>query len=319
MELDVGSTVGGYVLQQKLGAGGMGAVYRARHPRLDRDVALKVLHPLAGADPEMRVRFAREADALCRLDQHPHIVDVLDRGQDGDLLWMTMRFVPGDDLHTAVATGGAFDPARALRIVDEVGQALDYAPHRGLLHRDVKPANILLRNDHTGTERALLTDFGVVKDMTDPGMLTQLGYPAATVAYAAPEQLEQGPLDQRADVYALGAVFFELLTGRRAFPAQDLGPLLYSVMHGPVPDARQLRPELPPALAAVLVRAMAKRPQERYGSCAELVAAAREALTVPVAPAPETVVPPRVVDPAPRDQTRPAPVPPPAPAPSRRP
>ena len=144
MDIPVGSSVSGYVLTRQLGAGGMGAVYVARHPTLPRDVALKVLHPAYAHVPQFRDRFAQEADMLCTLE-HPNIVDVLDRGQDGDRLWIAMRLVDGPDLHTALFERGPLPPDRAVAMVAEVGDALDHAHDRGLLHRDVKPANNLLK------------------------------------------------------------------------------------------------------------------------------------------------------------------------------
>jgi serine/threonine-protein kinase len=180
-------------------------------------------------------------------------------------------------------------PERALSIASAVGDALDHAHACGLLHRDVKPANILLAQLPGGGERVMLTDFGIGRDMTASSPLTQAGEVVASFAYAAPEQVSGGPIDGRADVYSLGAVLFELLTGRRAFGAQSLPALLYQVVDAPPPDIRSVRPDLPPAIAAVLARAMAKDPAHRFGSCVELVTAARACWPVRP-PASETVV-----------------------------
>ena len=278
-EIPIGSTVGGYMLKRQLGAGGMGAVYLARHRSLPRDVALKVLHPAFADHEQFRERFERESDVLCRLE-HPNVVDVVDRGQDGDLLWMSMRYVPGPDLDTALRERGPFSPEQAVAVIAGVGRALDAAHAAGLLHRDVKPANILLRRGSDGTEEAMLTDFGIAKDLAAAVTLTRAGEAPATVAYASPEQLEGLPLGRRADVYSLGAVLFELLTGRRAFPAADIGPLLAAVIAGPVPDIRSVRPDLPPALADVVTKALQKDPADRFASCGELATAAQSALVV---------------------------------------
>jgi serine/threonine protein kinase len=302
--IPIGSTIGGHVLTAELGSGAMGAVYVARHPTLPRDVALKVLHPAFAALPEFRERFAREAELLSRLE-HPNVVDVFDRGQQGDFLWMSMRYVPGPNVATALAERGPFPPAEAVAVIEAVGAALDHAHAHGLLHRDVKPANILLRTDATGAERAMLTDFGIAKDLAASRVLTHEGTGPATVAYAAPEQVAGGALGPRVDVYALGAVLFELLTGRRAFDAEEVPALMWAVVYGPVPDLRLLRPDLPDGLAAVVDRALAKDPADRFASCAELAAAARAALAS-TARAPETLVrtyddtpPPPVVGPVP--------------------
>lgn len=288
MEIPIGATVGGYLLKRQLGAGGMGAVYLARHRSLPRDVALKVLHPAFATIPEFRARFEREADLLCELE-HPHVVDVLDRGQDGELLWIAMRFVDGPDVHAALAERGPFPPERAVEIVAAIGSALDHAHARGLLHRDVKPANILLQPGHDGTEQAMLTDFGIAKNVASATPLTREGQVPATIAYAAPEQVSGEPMDGRADVYSLGVVLFELLTGRPAFPQEDLNPLVAAVLAGPVPDIRAVRPDLPEEVGRVVTRALQKDPRDRFVTCRELVDAARTALA-PRAPAPPTAI-----------------------------
>ena len=298
MEISTGTVIGGYVVREQLGAGGMGSVYLVRHPTLPRDVALKVLHAGLSATPAMRARFEREAELLSRLS-HPNVVDVLDRGQQGDLLWMAMQYVPGPDLATLLERSGALPPERALDIVAAIGNALDHAHACGLLHRDVKPANILLATMPGGGERVMLTDFGIGRDMTASSALTRAGEVVASFAYASPEQVSGAAVDARADVYSLGAVLFELLTGRRAFDADSLPALLYAVVHAPPPDVRAVRPDLPPAISGVLARALAKDPADRFGSCAELVAAARACWPARV-PAPETAVGPVPVPPPPQ-------------------
>jgi serine/threonine protein kinase len=270
---------------------------------------VKVLHPAFADHAQFRERFERESDVLCRLE-HPNVVDVVDRGQDGDLLWMSMRYIPGPDLDTALRERGPFSPEQAVAVVAGVGRALDAAHAAGLLHRDVKPANILLRRAADGSEEAMLTDFGIAKDLAAAVTLTRAGEAPATIAYASPEQLEGLPIGRRADVYSLGAVLFELLTGRRAFPADDIGPLLASVIAGPVPDVRSVRQDLPVALAEVVRTALQKDPADRFASCGQMVAAAEAALVSAPRAAPRTTIG--------RAEAPPPPPPPPA-APRARP
>lgn len=282
MEIPSGSTVGGYGIVRLLGQGAMGAVYEARHPTLPRSVALKVMNPGVARYPGVRERFELEADLLCTLE-HPNVVDVLDKGQDGDHLYIAMRFVDGTDLDTALRERGPFPPQQAVDVVAAVGRALDHAHSRGLLHRDVKPANIMLRR---ADGEAVLTDFGIAKNLAATAGLTAQGALLGTIPYSAPEQLDGRATSGRADVYSLGAVLFELLTARRAFPMEEPGPLLAAVITGPVPDLREVRPDLSPALAAVVTRAMQKDPADRFATCEELTTAARAALSA----APPTTV-----------------------------
>jgi predicted Ser/Thr protein kinase len=323
VEIPIGSTVGGYRVEQKLGEGGMGAVYRARHRSLPKDVALKVLWPSYLRMPQFRERFEQEADVLCRLE-HPNIVSVMDKGEDDDLLWIAMQFVDGVDLHTALAERGPFPPEQAVQVVAAVGRALDHAHERGLMHRDVKPANIMLKR---ATGEAMLTDFGIAKDAALASPLTQTGMVLGTFAYSAPEQLNGGPMDGRADLYSLGAVLFELLTARKAFPQDSQYQLLAAVSFEEAPDLRTIRPDLPSALADVVARALAKDPAQRYPTGFALGDAARLALQ-PRPAAPATVIgagQPSPDDVATEERPRPAPTlpgPPPAqpplPAPASR-
>ncbi|MGY1808781.1 protein kinase [Blastococcus sp. SYSU D00669] len=318
MDLAPGASVGGYTLVRELGSGGMGAVWLARHPNLPRDVALKVMHPGLARTPGLRARFEREAEMVCRMS-HPNVVDVLDRGQDGDRLWMSMPFVQGEDLAARIAREGALPQDDVVRIAAAVGDALDHAHARGLLHRDVKPANILLAPQPDGSERVYLTDFGIARAMEAGEALTRQGEVLATFAYASPEQVAGGRLDERADVYSFGAVLFEMLTGRRVFDTEDVLSLMWAVVNRPAPDVRGLRPDLPAPVTQVLARALAKEPAERFGSCRELVAALRSALTSRPAAPPTSV---GAGPPVPHVPLPPPPVftpaPPPSPAPGSR-
>jgi predicted Ser/Thr protein kinase len=286
MDIPSGWTVGGYRILRKLGSGGTGTVYVARHRTLPRDVAVKVLHPAFSTVPQFRERFEHEADVVARLD-HRNVVDVLDKGQDGDRLYIVMQYVDGPNLEQVLREHGAFAPDRAVALIAAVGDAVQHAHQAGLLHRDVKPANILLRRD--GGE-PMLTDFGIAKDLAAASPLTRHGEALYTPGYAAPEQIDGRPVDVRADVYSLGVVLFELLTGRRAFPQETPMQVLAAMATQPAPDPLGVRPDLPPALARVVTRALSTSPDERFGSCAAFVAAVRDAL-VPEPAAPPTIIP----------------------------
>ncbi|WP_431952494.1 ADP-ribosylglycohydrolase family protein [Nocardia lijiangensis] len=274
-----GEVFAGYLIERELGRGGMGAVYAARHPRLPKTTALKLLHREMFDDAEIRRRFEREADLVAQLD-HPNIITVYDRGIEDERLWISMQYVDGQD--SAAVPQAAMSPERAAQIVVQTAGALDYAHARSVLHRDVKPANILLsRSSGVGTgfdERVLLTDFGIAKLLDDTAGLTRTGNLTATLAYAAPEQLTNAPLDHRCDQYALACTLFRLLTGAGPYDGPNLPAVLFGHLHGPIPSPRAARPDLPARLDAVLARAMAKDPNDRFDSCGEFAAAVVRAL-----------------------------------------
>lgn len=283
MNLQAGTVFAGYRVIRRLGSGGMGAVYLAHHPRLPRQDALKILDSRVGDDPEFRARFAREAELAARLE-HSNIVSIFDRGDENGVLWISMRFVAGTDVGALVAQG-PLEPGRALRIVSEAARGLDAAHHRGLLHRDVKPANILVSAGDEGTETVRITDFGIARSMdASSADLTATGSVLATFAYAAPEQLSGERLDHRTDIYALGCSLYEMLTGRKPFDGRVGAAVIYAHLHEPPPRPSLTRPGLPPALDAVIARAMAKNRDERFDSCAELAQAARLALETGTVP-----------------------------------
>ncbi|WP_433757235.1 serine/threonine-protein kinase [Nocardia sp. CA-135398] len=279
MALRPGAIVGGYRVIQVLGSGGMGTVYLAQNPILPRRDALKVLSADLSTDDEFRARFEREANLAAGLD-HPNIVAVYNRGEENGQLWIAMQYVDGVDAADEAKKGPAvMTPQRALRIVSEVGKGLDYAHRRGLLHRDVKPANFLLSAAEQGDEeRVLLTDFGVAKSAEDGQDLTATGNFMATVAYAPPEQLVGTRLDHRADIYSLGCSFFKLLTGQNPYPSTMPAVVMMGHLHEPPPKLSAVRPGLPPALDAVIEKAMAKDPAIRYSTCREFVQDAEAAL-----------------------------------------
>ena len=288
MPLAPGDVFAGYTIVRTLGAGGMGEVHLARHPRLPRADALKVLRPEHSADPHFAARFRREADLVARLS-HRNVVPVLDRGEAEGRLWLTMRYVEGTDAEGALAAAGGLLPAeRAVRIVGEVAAALDAAHRAGLLHRDVKPANVLLAPGEDGEpEQVFLTDFGIAKALDGGTTLTRTGMVLATFEYASPEQIESRPLDARSDVYSLGCLLHRLLTGQVPFPGTSVLASLHGHLTAPPPRPTGLAPWLPPGLDDVVARAMAKDLAARFPTCRALAAAASAALAdLPPAPAP---------------------------------
>jgi serine/threonine protein kinase len=279
--LNPGERFAGYTIESVLGTGGMGAVYLAKHPRLPRRDALKLLNPAFSNDPNFRTRFEREADLAAGL-VHRNIVAVYDRGSVDGQLWISMQYVAGVDASVAARAGdGSMTPHRVVHIISEVGAGLDYAHRAGLLHRDVKPANILLAaaDDPSEPEHVLLTDFGIAKSTTDEVQhLTGTGNLLATLAYASPEQIEARKLDHRVDIYALGCVLFELLTGSVPYPESSPFATMTAHLKNPIPKVTEKVPWLPPGMDAVVAKAMAKNPDDRYNSCRELSLAARAAL-----------------------------------------
>jgi serine/threonine protein kinase, bacterial len=308
--LNEGDVFAGYTIVRLLGAGGMGEVYLARHPRLPRHDALKILPAHLTADDEYRQRFSREADMAAGLS-HPNIVGIHDRGEFEGQLWLSMEFVAGIDaaylLKSRYRSG--MPQQQVLEIVTAVADALDYAHSRGLLHRDVKPANILL--DDSGTRRRVkLADFGIARQLGDISGLTATNMMVGTTAYCAPEQLQGLNLDGRADEYALGCTAFHLFTGSAPFEHSNPAVVITQHLSAPRPQVADRRPELV-GLNDVLARAIAKDPAHRYPSCSDF-AAALVGDQPPTAPAPTVAQargaaagePPTTVLPAPRRRRR---------------
>jgi hypothetical protein len=270
-----GAKFAGYTIERQLGSGGMGEVYLARHPRLPRYDAIKVLRSDISSDPDYIERFNREADLASKL-WHPHVVGILDRGKYRGRLWISMDFVDGTDvsrlLQDRYPDGMPVD--EALTIVKAVSAALDYSHGKGLLHRDVKPANIMVADVEHGERRILLGDFGVARDLGDStaGGLTATNMTVGTAAYAAPEQLMGLDLDGRADQYALAATTFHLLTGRQPFQHSNAAVVISQHLNADPPTLADCRPGLA-RLDAALSRAMAKNPQDRFQTCVEFVEA----------------------------------------------
>lgn len=266
-----GTPFGRYRLLDLLGAGGMGRVYRAYDTGTDRVVALKVLPEQFAADAGFRERFRREAHAAARLTD-PHVIPIHDYGEIDGQLFLDMRLVEGADLGTVIA-GGPLAPGDAVGYVEQVGQALDAAHLAGLLHRDVKPSNVIV----TPTGFAYLIDFGIAKDLGATG-ITTTGATIGTFAYMAPERLGAGPVDGRADVYALACVLHQALTGQLPFPGEGIQHQIVAHLNTPPPAPSRVGAGVPEALDAVVRRGMAKDPDERYPTAGALGAAARAAL-----------------------------------------
>jgi DNA-binding NarL/FixJ family response regulator len=272
LELEIGSVFAGHRIEGLAGRGGMGVVFRATDLVLDRPVALKLIVPGAASDPVFRTRFEHECRAAATID-HPHAVEVFHAGEEQGVLYVTMRFVDGIDLGALLAREPQLEPARALRLVAQVAGALDEAHRHGLVHRDVKPTNVLIAERAQG-EHAFLTDFGLTKRTADDG-LTKPGFAMGTADYMAPEQARGGDVDGRADIYALACLLFKTLTGTVPFDrGSDLEKML-AHLNDPPPSLREARPDLPPGLDDVVQRAMAKERDERQASAG---AFAREAL-----------------------------------------
>ena len=294
MPLAPGDVFAGYTVVRQIGTGGMGAVYLVRHPRLPRFDALKLLRSELSSDPDFARRFLREADVVAGLS-HRNIVSVLDRGEDEGQLWLTMQYVDGIDAEQALLDAGGLLPAeRVAHILTEVAGALDAAHRQHLIHRDVKPANILLAKstDDDEAEQVFLTDFGIAKSLEAGNTrLTRTGAVVATFDYASPEQIESRSPDARSDVYSLGCVLYKLLTGSVPFPGPGVAAAIHGHLQLPPPRPTALVPWLAPGIDDVVARAMAKDPAERFPTCRALAAAAAAALgDFPVPPEPPYTV-----------------------------
>jgi hypothetical protein len=274
----IGSEFAGYRLESLLGHGGMSIVYRAEHLSLGRTVALKLLAPELSEDEAFRERFLRESRMAAGLD-HPNIIPIFEAGEERGCFYIAMRYVVGADLKTVLKDEGPLDPVRTVTIIGQVASALAAAHAKGLVHRDVKPANILIASGHGPEEsdHVYLSDFGVVK-ATASQALTRTGVFVGTAEYAAPEQIEGKTLDGRADVYALGCVAYECLAAMPVYDKDSEVALMYAHLLEPPPPLRNTRPELPPEIEDVIGQAVAKSPDERYQTPRELAAGLRQVL-----------------------------------------
>lgn len=272
-QIKIGSEFLGYRIEELIGHGGMGVVYRAYDLRLRRTVALKLIAPDVALDERFRERFSRESELAMSLE-HPNVVPIHDAGDVDCRLYLAMRYVEGTDLRSLLHAEGALDPARALAICGQVAAALDAAHAKELVHRDVKPSNVLL----DPSEHVYLADFGLMRRLEDHGVGPGEGRSLGTPAYLAPEQIEGPSVDGRADVYSLGCLFYECLTGDAPFSRDSRLAVAWAHLEEEPPSASEHKPGLPDAIDAVIRKAMAKEPENRYRTCAELVAAAERAL-----------------------------------------
>ena len=287
-ELERGRVIGGYRVDELISRGGMGLVYRVTHVALNRIYALKVLDPALGEDEQFRERFRREVRTAASLND-PNIVGIHYAGDDEGLLFFVMDYVTGTDLRQVLLKDGAIEPGRAVDLLEQSASALDAAHRRGLVHRDVKPANILI-TVRDGQEHAYLTDFGLAKKFDTATGLTAKGHLVGTVDYMAPEQITGAHTDARTDVYALGCVFYQMLSGKVPYERDNSIATLFAHVNDPPPPLAGEVSDTHPAFAAVLDKAMAKESSDRYFSAGDFARAATAALQGLGYSAPPTIV-----------------------------
>ncbi|HWO15811.1 MAG TPA: serine/threonine-protein kinase [Solirubrobacterales bacterium] len=288
IELSEGVEFAGYRIERRLGRGGMGILYLAIEPGLERRVALKLIAPEAAADEVFRRRFAEESKIAASIE-HPNVVPIYAAGEEGGVPYIAMRYVAGSDLARRVAREGRLEPAEAAALIAQVGNGLDAIHAAGLVHRDVKPANVLLSGDE-GAEHAYITDFGVARNVATNSGITQTGRFVGTLDYVAPEQISGGEVDARADIYALGCLLFKLLTGEVPYPKDGEAARLYAHLNDPPPAPSLYATRVPMALDDVVIRAMSKAPEDRYPSAGDLGRAALAALSGESVTVPERAV-----------------------------
>ena len=272
----IGRTIGKYKIVQHLGRGGMAEVYKAYHENLDRHVAIKLMHPFLADDKEFLARFKREARAMAAIS-HPNIIDVFDFDVEGDTYYIVMEYISGGTLKELIeqlaANGQRMELSRAIQLILELADALTFAHSRGMLHRDIKPANIMLNE----RDSAILTDFGIAKMMSGPSH-TATGAMIGTPAYMSPEQGLGQPGDERSDLYSLGVLFYQLVTGKLPYDADTPLAVVLKHVNEPLPDPRTLNPNLPTAFEDILFKALAKKPADRYSSVHEFARELRQAV-----------------------------------------
>ena len=262
--LSPGSTIAGYEVEAVVGSGGIGVLYRARQLRLDRPVALKLVEPEVAREPLVRERLRREARTVAALD-HPNVVPLYEAGEEDGTVYIVTRWVDGTELGTLIREEGPLDPRRAARIAAQIASALEVAHEKGLIHRDVKPSNVIVApQDHV-----YLTDFGLTKRAESVSGYTAPAQMLGTIDYVAPEQIEGGEAGDRGDVYGLACLLFEALTGAAPFADQSGGMAkMWAHLNAEPPSAREQQPDVPQALDDLVRRGLAKRPEDRPSATA---------------------------------------------------
>ena len=280
--LDIGSEFAGHRVDALAGRGGMGVIFRATHLRLGRTVALKLVAAELAQDASRRERFKRESRIAASID-HPNVIPLYEAGEEDGTLFISMRWVDGTDLRAVIDSGGPLEPARASRLIAQIASALDAAHARDLIHRDVKPANVLIADD----DHVYLTDFGLSKHVATTDDITSAGQWVGTVDYVAPEQIQGLPVTPQTDVYALGCVLYELLSGRVPYVRETPLAKLWAHVNAAPPSLLPVRADLPVAFDRIVRRAMGKTPAERYRSAGELADAVLAAVAEESAPGPK--------------------------------
>lgn len=292
-----GYKLGKYQLVERLGQGGMAEVYKAFQPGVERFVAIKLLHSHRAESADFVARFQREARAIGRL-QHPNIVRIIDFDVEDEIDYMVMDYVTGGTLGDYLKTRKALPLSEALPIIAQLAEALAYAHQQGMLHRDIKPGNILFA-DETHTQ-VVLTDFGLARLLDDgDAKLTMTGAMIGTPTYMSPEAVRGEPCDVRADIYSLGVVLYEMVTGKTPYAAETPYSMMMKQANEPLPSPRTLKPDLPEVVEALLLKALAKAPEERFQSAGEFASAIQQVWAalndVAASSVPSFTVPPRVV------------------------
>src|ERR687893_662176 len=289
----IGKVIAGYRIEERVGRGGMGVVYRAEHLNLRRRAAIKIIAPDLAESDGFRERFTREARIAAAL-QHPNIVTVYDAGEVDGILYLAMQYIEGNDLAAMLRKDGRLRPYRAIDVIRQVASALDAAHAMGLIHRDVKPANVLIEG-----RNAFLTDFGLTKRLEGThAQLTRAGDVVGTIHYVAPEQIEGRRVSARSDVYSLGCLFYHCLTGQVPFALETDVAVIYAHLSEEPPKLSELRPELPEGLDAVMAKALKKSPDRRFPSCGDMISAARAVIDA-AGPLSETIPPRHSTSPSP--------------------